>query len=330
MKAIIPVAGAGTKLRPHTYTQPKALIPVAGKPILTFIIEELLDAGVTEFVFVVGYLGDKIRDFVAKNFSGLRVQFVEQEQREGVGHAIWLTRELVGDEEIFIILGDSIYDINLKDLVFADCTALGVKKVEDPRTFGVAEVNSKDEIVQVVEKPQIPTTNMALVGLYKIKNAKALFEALKYNIENNVRTQNEIQLTDAIQRMIDQGEKVKAFKVNNWFDCGKKTSLLETNAMLLKKTGYASKILPFFENTIIIDPVSLATDCEISNSIVGPNVTIGEKSVIKSSIITDSIIGSYANLENVLLKSSIIGSDASIRGAVQSLNAGDDSEIDLG
>jgi len=143
MKVIIPVAGAGTKLRPHTYTQPKALIPVAGKPILSFLIDDLLKAGLNDYVFVVGYLGEKIRDFVKSNYPQLNSRFVEQVTREGIGHAVWLTKSLVAkDEEVFVVLGDSVFDVDFKEFAHHPGSVLGIKKVEDPRGFGVAELDA--------------------------------------------------------------------------------------------------------------------------------------------------------------------------------------------
>ena len=330
MQAIIPVAGAGTKLRPHTYTQPKALIPVAGKPILSFIMDELISAGVTEYIFVIGYLGEKIRDYVGKKYPNLKISFVEQETREGIGHAIWLTKEVVSkNEEIIIVLGDSVFDTDMKSIVNSEYSLLGVKKVDDPRSFGVAEINDDDMIVRVEEKPLIPRSNLALVGLYKIKETTALFESLGYLIENNIRTKNEFQLTDAIMRMIDIGVPFKPFKLNNWFDCGKKEVLLETNATLLRKAGFATLRNPRFEKTIIIDPVFIGENCKIQNSVIGPNVTVGDNATIQNSIIKESIIGTFTQLESVSLHSSVIGSDAFIRGHSQSLNIGDNTEIDL-
>jgi len=331
MKAIIPVAGAGTKLRPHTYTQPKALIPVAGKPILSFIIDELVEAGVKDYIFVIGYLGEKIRDYVEKNYPKLHVSFVEQEQREGIGHAIWLTRNVVEkDEELIIVLGDSVFDADMKSLMKSNYSILGVKKVDDPRSFGVAEVNEDGLVTLVEEKPQIPRSNLALVGIYKINESAALFDALNYIITNNIKTRGEFHLTDAIMRMIDIGISFKPFKVNNWFDCGKKEILLETNATMLRKAGFATLRNPRFEKTIIIDPVFIGENCKVTNSIIGPNVTIGDNTNITNSIIKDSIIGSFTNLDAVTLHHSVIGSDAFIRGYSQSLNIGDNTEIDLG
>jgi glucose-1-phosphate thymidylyltransferase len=330
MKAIIPVAGAGTKLRPHTYTQPKALIPLAGKTILSIIVDQLKDAGINDFIFIIGYLGDKIRDFVEEKYPDLNSHFINQSERQGIGHAIQLTRSLVGDDEIFIVLGDTICEYNVAEILEMPYSVLGVKRVDDPRDFGVAEITDDGFIARVVEKPQIPKSNMALVGIYRIKETAMLFECLENNIRNQVKSRGEFSITDALECMIENGAAFKSFKVMNWFDCGKKDTLLVSNATLLKKFGGIISPEHSFENTIVIPPVSIATGCDIKNSIIGPNVTIGEQTSINYSIIKDSIIGSFADLYDIVLTQSLIGSDTEIKGETRSLNIGDNTEIDLG
>src|SRR5690606_8250723 len=162
MKAIIPVAGAGTKLRPHTYTQPKALIPLAGKTILSIIVDQLREAGIDEFVFIIGYLGDKIQDYLKEKYPELNASFVHQSERHGIGHAILLTKNIVGDDEIFIVLGDTICEYDIREMLNSPYSALGVKRVDDPRDFGVVEQGEDGFITRVVEKPQIPKSNLAL------------------------------------------------------------------------------------------------------------------------------------------------------------------------
>ena len=330
MKAIIPVAGAGTKLRPHTYTQPKALIPLAGKTILSIIVDQLKEAGINDFIFIVGYLGDKIKDYVEEKYPDLNSHFINQSERQGIGHAIQLTRNLVGDEEIFIVLGDTICEYNVQEILDMPHSVLGVKRVDDPRDFGVAEIAEDGVITRVVEKPQIPKSNMALVGVYRIRETAMLFECLENNIRNQVKSRGEFSITDALECMILNGAVFKSFKVMNWFDCGKKETLLVSNATLLKKFGGIISPEHSFENTIVITPVSIATGCDIKNSIIGPNVTIGEQTTINYSIIKDSIIGSFADLYDIVLTQSLIGSDTEIKGESRSLNIGDNTEIDLG
>jgi glucose-1-phosphate thymidylyltransferase len=328
VKAIIPVAGAGTKLRPLTYTQPKALIPIAGKTILSVIVDQLIDAGVQEFVFVIGYLGEKIQDYVAHQYPQLKCSFVSQNDRKGTGHAIWLTKDKIEDEEIIIVLGDTICDYDLSKVLNSPVSLIGVQKVDDPRHFGVTELGENNKVLHVVEKPMIPKSNMAMVGIYFIKETAILFEALDAVFKDNSLPAGEYPLTNAIEQIITRRNvRFDAFKVNTWFDCGKKETLLTTNATLLKKTDNRSVEAQI--DTVIIHPVSIAKGCVIKNSIIGPNVTIGEETKIEFSIIKNSIIGSYAVLEDVLLHGSIIGSDAYVRGSSQSLNIGDNTEIDL-
>ena len=331
MKAIIPVAGAGTKLRPLTYTQPKALIPIAGNTILGVIVDQLLDAGITEFVFVIGYLGEKIQAYIQKTYPELKCTFVNQNNRRGTGHAIWLTKDAVSNDEVMIVLGDTVCDYHVKDVLNSSISQIGVRKVDDPRSFGVAELNDKDMVVRMVEKPLIPKSNMAMVGIYYIKETAAMYAALERHLNNTADENGEYHLTNALQHMLEDGIQLHAFRVNNWFDCGKKETLLSTNATLLKQMydEHPGRMHYVAEGSVVIPPVNIAEGCIIRNCIVGPNVSIGEHTKMESSIIKDSIIGSYAELHQVVLNSSIIGNDAYVRGLSQSLNIGDNTEIDL-
>ncbi len=330
MKAIIPVAGAGTKLRPHTYTQPKALIPLAGKTILSIIVDQLHDAGINEFIFIIGYLGEKIQDYVQEKYPDIQCHFIHQNDRLGTGHAIELTKSIVGDDEVFIILGDTIAEFDVSEMMHSPYSMLGVKKVDDPRNFGVAEIEEDGFISRVVEKPAIPKSNMALVGVYKIKETHFLFSCIEKIISSDIKTNDEFNLTDALECMIQSGAKFQSFKVTNWFDCGKKETLLESNATLLKKFGGQDTTGQHFENTIIVQPVFIGEGCDIRNSVIGPNVSIGEHTIINHGIIKDSIIGSYSKLLEIVLKDSLIGSDAEVKGVSRNLNIGDNTAIDLG
>ena len=329
MKAIIPVAGAGTKLRPHSYTQPKALIPLAGKTILGINIEQLQEAGIHEFIFVVGYLGEKIEHFVREHYPSLNAHYVQQTDRQGVGQAILLTRDLVQGDDVIIVLGDTICEYDIKGVLAESRSMIGLRKVEDPRDFGVAEIDDSGFIEKLVEKPQIPKSNLALVGIYKIKESEQLFRCLENNISQGIRSHGEYSLTDALDCMIGQGIPLKSFKVDNWFDCGRKETLLESNALLLKK--FADQIpVDHFENTVFIPPVSIGAGCLIRNSVIGPNVAIGENTAIQSSVVKESIIGSFSTLQDIVVSDSVIGSDTLLRGETRSLNVGDNTSIDLG
>jgi glucose-1-phosphate thymidylyltransferase len=330
MKAIIPVAGAGAKLRPHTYTQPKALFPIAGKNILSFIVDKISQAGVTDFIFIVGYLGEKILEYVKQHYPHLNCKFVYQTERHGTGHAIELTKNYVGDDEVFVVLGDTICEYDIDEVLQSPYNMLGIKKVDDPRNFGVAEINEEGFIERVVEKPAIPKSNMALVGLYKIRESHIMFQCLHHLFTEDIRSYGEFNFTDALECMIKRGAQFKSFKVKNWYDCGRKETLLESNSTLLKKYGGAVHESVQVDNSIIIPPVSIGPNCVLTNAIIGPHVAIGANTTVQLSNVRDSIVGSYTNLYEVVLNNSVIGSDALVKGLSRSLNIGDNTEIDFG
>lgn len=331
MKAIIPVAGAGTRLRPLTYTQPKPLIPVAGKPIISYIIDQLVAQGIEEFVFVIGYLGEKIKNYLEQSYPGIKKDFVLQEKRLGTGHAIWVARELIANtEEVVIFFGDVIVDFDIDTVIQTPNSFLAIQKVKDPREFGIVELNKEKNVVRLVEKPRIPKSDLAMVGFYKIREVQELIDALDFNISNDIRTAGVFPLTDALMRMVQRGVQLHTIKVDKWYDCGKKEVLLETNAILLEKDGALGiDNVPHFDNTIIIHPVRIGQNCEINNAIIGPHVTIGDNVIINRAIIRNSIIGNYASIKEINLHNSVVGNDASITGLIQSLNIGDNTEIDF-
>lgn len=325
MKAIIPVAGVGSRLRPHTYTLPKVLLNVAGKPILGHILEELRNQGVRECSIIVGYMGDLVEEYVRRNFD-LDVTFITQEERKGLGHSIWLARQTFDEEPILIILGDTIFEVDLSSIKNSSTSALGVKEVDDPRRFGVAEVNEQGIITRLVEKPEVPTTNLALVGLYYITNPMLLASSLENLIDQDIRTRGEYQLTDALQIMIDKGEQFKTFGVEGWYDCGKSETLLSTNRYLLERQSTERK----FSDAVVIPPVYISPNATIQRSVVGPNATIADDAVVVDSIVRDSIIGDGATVQQSLLENSIIGNNAAVRGQFLRANVGDSSAIDVG
>jgi glucose-1-phosphate thymidylyltransferase len=304
MKAIIPVAGIGSKLRPHTHTQPKALVPVAGKPILVHIIDMLISGGVKDLCFIIGYLGDKIESFITEYYSesNLEIEFIIQEPREGIGHALWCAREAIRSEsEVLIMLGDTILNLDIQQFMATPNSVLGVKKVDTPGNFGVVEVDDQGKVQRVIEKPQIPKSNLALVGIYKLSRPQSFVEAIERMMENKIKTLGEYQLTDALMLLLEQGETMTIHGVNNWYDCGKKESLLEANAILLSSDEFMDVDQYEFTNTIIIPPVSIAPNCEIENSIIGPNVAIGESTTIKNSIIENWIHHQITNYWTIFI-----------------------------
>lgn len=324
MRAIIPVAGVGSRLRPHTYSIPKVLLNVAGKPILGHILEKLIGEGITEASIVVGYLGDMIQEYVSAAFPGLKVEYVEQEEALGLGHAIYLSRHTLGTEPVLIILGDTIFDVDLTNVLKGQYTSLGVKSVKDPRRFGVAEVRN-GFIHRLLEKPETTVSNLAVVGLYYIRHPGLLVECLNTLVDKDIRTKNEYQLTDALQLMIDRGEKMTTFPVEGWFDCGKPETLISTNRALLEKRS-TSRVI---EGVVVVEPVFIASNAVLENCVIGPNTTVSENAVISESIVRNSIIGEGAQVRKTLLDNSIVGPGAIVRGSYRRINVGDSSELDF-
>lgn len=324
MRAIIPVAGVGSRLRPHTYALPKVLLNVAGKPILGHIIDKVRGEGITEATIVVGNMGEKIREYVSGAYPDFPVDYVEQEERLGLGHAIHLSEKTIGAEPILIILGDTIFDVDLAPVLQGKVSALGVKAVEDPRRFGVAEIQN-GRIIRLVEKPEKPTTNLAIVGLYYIVHPRLLVECLNDLVTRDARTKGEYQLTDALQGMIDRGEMIVPFKVEGWYDCGKPETLLSTNRALLEKRSTSTAV----PGVVINEPVYIAPSANLSNCIVGPNTSVGNNAEVSGCVIRNSIISEGARVQGMLLDNSIIGNGSVLTGSFKRINIGGESEIEF-
>jgi glucose-1-phosphate thymidylyltransferase len=324
MKVIIPVAGVGTRLRPHTYSVPKVLLNVAGKPMLAHILDAVRQLRPKEVILIIGFLGDRIAEYVNKNYK-FKCKYMVQKELKGLGYAINMaSSEIEDDEPVLIILGDTVFEADLLPVVNGPHDALGVKKVADPRRFGIVEMKGRF-VRKLIEKPERPTSNLAVVGLYYIKSTSMLKECLGEVIQKGIMTKNEYQLTDALQLMIDRGVKFRTFNVTGWYDCGKPETLLDTNRQLLAKMKSKTKL----KTSLVVPPVFVPKSTKVENCVLGPNVSVGEKSILKNSIVRNSIIGTKALIENCVLDSSLVGDGAKIRGSFRSINIGDSSEVDL-
>ncbi|MCB2154487.1 NTP transferase domain-containing protein [bacterium] len=333
MRAIIPVAGLGSRMRPHTHTHPKVLLTVAGKPMLEHILDSLIDAGITGVTLVVGYMGDRIEAHVRKRYPDLEWNFVPQEEMLGLGHAISITKEIhKDDKDLLIILGDTILRADFKKLFASNKTAIGVKDVEDPRRFGVVELNEDGTIRKMHEKPEVPPSNLAIVGAYKMNNPALMYAGLDHIIQNDIRTKKEFQLTDALEWMLGQGEQMVPFRIDGWLDCGKPETLFETNRELLGELSESNQreYQERYPDSVIISPVSIGEGTEIVDSVIGPNVVLGRNSKVKRSILEDIIAGDNAQITHIMLRESLIGANAEVEGRGLSLNIGDHSTISIG
>lgn len=323
MHAVIPVAGIGTRLRPFTHTLPKVLVNVAGKPILGHILDALIEQDVTSATIITGYKGELVEEFVRSSYN-LDVTFVEQSEMLGLGHAIWTARESLNEEPVLIILGDTVFDVDLSVLKTSAISSLGVKHVDDPRRFGVV-VTEGTFISRLVEKPERPVSNMAIVGLYYIHNPASLRTALDELIQQDIRTKGEYQLTDALQLMVDRGEKFTTFPVEGWYDCGKPETLLETNRFLLNRRPMNGTPA----GCVIIPPVHVDPEAIVEHSVIGPYATISKGAVVRNSIVRDSIICNEATVSDITLDRSIVGEHAEISGRFHAINIGDASVVRL-
>lgn len=327
LKVVIPVAGVGTRLRPHTHTLPKVLVPVAGKPMLGHILDELSAYEIDEVTLVVGYLGDAVRDYVTRAYP-YKFRFVEQPEMKGLGHAIWLTSPENGKAQgpLLIVLGDTLFDADFKSILNSPDNWIGVKEVEDGRRFGIVELEG-DRITAMVEKPKNPPTNLAIVGIYLIQDPAHLYRCLDDIVKGDVRSAGEIQLTDALARMLADGAVMRPFRIDEWYDCGKPETLLDTNRRILDRDAARGTLRTAgpFEGSVICPPVAIGKDVKILNSIIGPHVTLQDGVDIKRCILEDCIVSEGAQIEGSNLRNSIIGEKALVKGQVQSLNIGDSS-----
>jgi glucose-1-phosphate thymidylyltransferase len=341
MQVIIPLAGFGTRLRPHTYTKPKPLINVAGKAVLGHILDKFAGLDVEEFIIVHGYLGEQIQDYMARQYPQYHAQFVEQKELIGQADAILRCQPYVSGP-VLIVFVDTLFEADLSGLAneTADAVAF-VKEVDDPRRFGVVKMDGQ-YITRFVEKPTEFISNQAVGGVYYLKDSKQLFAAIDEQVERDIQLKHEYFLADALQIMINHGAKLGTRLLNSWYDCGTAQSLLDSNRYLLKKTIQISANL---SGSAIIPPVNIAPSAKLINSIIGPHVSVGENVVVSDSrigpfvsigdsstvtrsIIEDSILNQHSQIEDAMLTNSLVGNQAHVKGKFDRLIVGDTSEVD--
>ena len=304
MKIVLPVAGNGIRLRPYTENLPKCLLPVAGKTILDWIVGDALFLKPSETIFITGYKAPVVDEFLKQKPEWGAVRTVVQVNPQGLGEAISLALPYVNDDEpLLIILGDTLFEADLSILNNVSENILYTFKVEDPKRFGVAVTDADGRIERLVEKPQEFVSDEAIVGIYYIKDVKALKEALNYLMQNDIRTKGEFQLTDALERMIQGGCKFRTAPVQKWLDCGLVETLLSTDAHILKREA---KALPQFEGSEVIGPCHIGKNVVIKNSKVGPNVSVGDGCVIENSEVSNAILWDGVNVVNQKVADTVV------------------------
>jgi glucose-1-phosphate thymidylyltransferase len=325
MKVIIPLAGKGTRLRPHTHLVPKPMLKIAGKPVMAYILEDLERlGGVEQVVYVTGHLKEKVEHYARTQFK-LPAVFVEQTVQDGTAGAVKLAQPHI-DQDVLIIFVDTIFETDLSVIRTTDADGIiWVKEVEDYQRFGVVVTDKEGNMTKIVEKPSEPISKRANIGLYYVKNWKLLYEGIDWTLKQP-KNKGEYYLTDAFQYMIDKGAKLKVIDVEGWYDAGKLDTLLETNRIVLEK-GAARRPKNVEASVTIHDPVYIEDDVTLTNSTIGPNVTLGKGSRVESSTLTDTIVGSKGTIKHSQLRNSLIGDDVVIEGMRGELTVSDHSEI---
>jgi len=332
MKIIIPMAGMGKRMRPHTLTVPKPLIPIAGKPIVQRLVEEIAtvaNESIEEIAFIIGDFGAEVEQTlisIAENI-GAKASIYYQREALGTAHAIHCAADSL-EGNVIVAFADTLFKADF--VLEADIdSVIWVQKVEDPSAFGVVKLNQKNEISDFIEKPETFVSDLAIIGIYYFKDGENLKNELAYLLDNKILVKGEYQLTDALENMKNKGLKFKPGQVNEWMDCGNKDATVHTNQRILeyhKNDDLISKSIST-ENSLIIQPCYIGKNVKIENSIVGPHVSLGDNSIVENTILSNSIVQTSSNIKNVNITNSMIGNSVDIVGNKEELSIGDYSSL---
>ncbi len=329
MKAIIPLAGRGTRLRPHTLTSPKPLVHVAGRPVMSYIMDDLRELGITEVIFVVGYLRDAVKDYVAREYPDLTARFVVQEVQDGTAGAVKLA-EPWADDELLILFVDTLFDADLSLARTLDPEWSGViwaKEVEDYQRYGVIVTDGEGAMTRIVEKPSEPVSKLANIGLYYIRDSALLFEGINHVLASTPGGAGEYYLTDAFQYMVDRGARIRTAPVGGWYDCGKVDTLLETNRHLLETGRGGVDPEAVLEDCTVEGPVRVEAGARLRGVTLAGNVTVEEGAVLERCTLRDTLVGRRTHLTGCRLHDSMVGSDVRLEGVTGVVNAAEFTEI---
>lgn len=338
MKIIVPMAGRGSRLRPHTLTVPKPLVPVAGMPIVHRLVSDIVDVvgeKVDEIAFILGdpaFFGDDVVESLTKlaNDLGAKASIYRQDEPLGTGHAIMCAKDSLQGPAV-IAYADTLIQADFKLDPAADAV-IWVKQVDQPEAYGVVKLNENKEIDELVEKPAEFVSDLAVIGIYYFKNVAELKDELQIVLDNNIIHGGEYQINDGIKGMMAKGKVFKTGEVEQWMDCGNKKVTVETNQQVLKNEAKKGKqLIPescVIENSIVIKPCYIGKGVKLSNAVVGPYASIGDNSIITDSRVSNSIIQHEVKISNGVIENSMIGSFAEFNGLARDLSIGDYSTID--
>jgi glucose-1-phosphate thymidylyltransferase len=326
MKVIIPLAGKGTRLRPHTHITPKPMLRIAGKPVIDYVMDDLQKlGGVEEVIYITGHLKEKVEHYARTKYP-FRSVFVEQVEQKGTADAIALARPYI-DQPVMIIFVDTIFDADLSVIKKTKADGIiWVKEVEDYQRFGVVVADKDDNMTKIVEKPKEPISKRANIGLQYIDNWKLMFEGIDH-VLRQPPNKGEFYLTDAFQYMVDKGAKLKVMDVDGWYDAGKLDTLIETNRIILEKRNMARRPRGLSADAKIVEPVYIEDGVSIKRSTIGPNVSINAGSVIEDSMLRDTIVGAKTRIIMSQLHDSLIGDEVVLEGFTGDATIGDHSEL---
>lgn len=330
MKVVIPLAGKGTRLRPHTHVTPKPLLKVGDKPVMSYILDDLRTLGVNEAVFITGHLKERVAEYMQQEYPDFQVDYVEQAVQNGTAGAVQLAMPHAQDE-MLIIFVDTLFDADLSLVQRLPDDVAGViwaKEVEDYQRFGVIVTDENGFMQRIIEKPKEPISKFANIGLYYIRDWKLLYEGIDHVMNTDPGASGEYYLTDAFQYMVDHGAKILTVPIEGWYDAGKPETLLETNLHVLRTTR--GKRPPESPGVTIHEPVHVADGVELADCEIGPNVSIGAGSAVRGGRLRDTIVGDGSTLEGCELHDSLVGSHVTLHGVRGQVDAGDHTVVRAG
>lgn len=333
MKIIIPMAGRGSRLRPHTLTVPKPLLPVVGKPIVQRIVEDFNDSfpgEIEEVAFIIGDFGPQAEQQLRSIAEGIgaRASIYHQETPEGPAHAVYCARESL-DGKCIVAFADTLFKASFQFDTETE-GIIWVQQVDDPSSFGVVKTNADGVITDFVEKSPIFVSDQAIVGLYYFREGARLRQEIAHLIDNDLRDRGEFQITSVLENMKNKGTAFRAAPIEEWLDCGTKNNVLDTSRRMLELKQDAEQLIAqdvVQKNTVIIPPCYVGPGSTLKNTVIGPYVTIGSNCHIENAVIQDSIIQSDTSVQHIVLQRSMIGNHAEVTGTPDNWSVGDYTQV---
>ena len=326
MDIILPVAGFGSRLRPHTWSKPKPLVTVAGKAMLAHVLDRVMPLQPGKIVFITGYLGDQIEAWAREHYPETELVFVEQPEMLGQSDALYRTREHV-DGDALMIFPDALFEADFTALHTLDADGVAFTYyVEDPSAYGVALADETGYMTGIIEKPAEPVSHEAVVGIYYFKDWQALMRAIEQQFDQKIMLKGEYFVADAIQLMIKDGARFEISQISVWEDCGNAEALLDTNRYLL---GAEPPSPAQRAGSLIVPPSYVHREAVLEDAVIGPYASIGAGTLVKNSVIRDSIVEENSEIVDAILQRSVVGSKVTIHGSARSISVGDNGKVAL-